>query len=80
MAIRHSSNIAYYQSLEGATTAELMYRAGHSSPTVAMRYQHASQERDQALADKLGALMRAASTEGSTDAALNVRHLRGSPS
>ncbi len=40
----------------GATTAELMYRAGHKSPTAALRYQHAAQERDEVLADALGAL------------------------
>ncbi|MGH2930570.1 MAG: site-specific integrase, partial [Solirubrobacteraceae bacterium] len=30
----------------GATTAELMHRAGHSSPAAALRYQHASRDRD----------------------------------
>ena len=41
----------------GATTAELMYRAGHKSPTAALRYQHAAQDRDAVLADALGALL-----------------------
>jgi len=40
----------------GATTAELMYRAGHKSPVAALRYQHATQDRDAALADALGDL------------------------
>jgi integrase len=40
----------------GATTAELMYRAGHKSPAAALRYQHATQDRDDVLADALGAL------------------------
>ena len=40
----------------GATTADFMYRAGHKSPTAALRYQHAAQERDAVLADALGAL------------------------
>jgi integrase len=44
----------------GATVAELMLRLGHRTPTVAMRYQHATAERDQAIADKLDALMLAA--------------------
>ena len=39
---------------EGATTAELMHRAGHSSPIAAMRYQAAEAERDKALAKRLG--------------------------
>lgn len=38
----------------GATVAELMKRAGHSSPYAAMRYQHATMERDRQLADALG--------------------------
>jgi len=38
---------------EGATTAELMHRAGHSSPEMAMRYQHATRDRDRALAARL---------------------------
>ena len=39
----------------GATVAELMARLGHTTPNMAMRYQHATQERDAALAAKLGA-------------------------
>lgn len=38
----------------GATTRELMARAGHTSPTVAMKYQHAVRDRDRAIADALG--------------------------
>jgi integrase len=38
----------------GATTRELMARLGHTSPTVAMRYQHAVKERDRSIADALG--------------------------
>ena len=41
----------------GATVAELMQRLGHRTPTVAMRYQHATLERDQAIAERLGDLM-----------------------
>ena len=37
----------------GATTAELMRRAGHASPDAALRYQHATLERDSLLASKL---------------------------
>jgi integrase len=43
----------------GATTAELMQRAGHASPQAALRYQHATADRDQVLADALGALAKA---------------------
>lgn len=40
---------------QGATPAELMYRGGHSSLEVAMRYQHATHERDRSLAERLSA-------------------------
>jgi integrase len=41
----------------GATTAELMHRAGHASASAALRYQHATQDRDRVLADALEALV-----------------------
>jgi integrase len=44
----------------GATTAELMHRAGHSSVSAALRYQHATQDRDRVLADALESLVRPA--------------------
>jgi hypothetical protein len=40
----------------GATTAELMHRGGHASPTAALRYQHATEDRDRALADAMARL------------------------
>lgn len=42
----------------GATTVELMQRAGHSSSVAAMRYQHATKDRDRVIAQALGALAR----------------------
>jgi hypothetical protein len=33
-----------------------MHRAGHASPSAAVRYQHATAERDAAIAQKLGEL------------------------
>jgi hypothetical protein len=36
-----------------------MSRLGHATPAMALRYQHATAERDSAIADHLGALMRA---------------------
>ena len=38
---------------QGATPAELMHRLGHSSVTAAMRYQHATIERDRAVSDAM---------------------------
>lgn len=40
----------------GATTAELMHRGGHKSHAAAIRYQHATKERDAALADAMSDL------------------------
>jgi integrase len=40
----------------GATLAELMARIGHSTPQAAMRYQHAAQGRDKAIAEALSKL------------------------
>ena len=42
----------------GATTAELMHRAGHASPDAALRYQHATRHRDQVIAKALNRLGR----------------------
>jgi len=41
----------------GATVAELQARAGHSTPHMALKYQHAASERDRALADALSKMM-----------------------
>jgi integrase len=40
----------------GATTKELMSRLGHASPQAAMVYQHAAEERDRLIADRLAAM------------------------
>ncbi len=40
----------------GATLAEVMRRAGHSSAAAAMRYQHAADHRDADIASRLSAL------------------------
>lgn len=41
----------------GATTAELMHRAGYSSTPAALRYQHATQDRDRSLSNALESLI-----------------------
>ncbi|WP_226437712.1 tyrosine-type recombinase/integrase [Rhodococcus yananensis] len=40
----------------GATTAELMSRLGHTTPAMAMRYQHAAAGRDAQIAERLSRL------------------------
>lgn len=41
----------------GASTRELMSRLGHTSPAAALRYQHATAERDRAIADRMDDLI-----------------------
>jgi integrase len=52
--LRHSG--LTWSAATGATTAELTRRGGHASPRAALRYQHATQDRDRALADALADL------------------------
>jgi integrase len=56
--LRHSG--LTWSAATGATLAELMHRAGHKSPVAALRYQHATSDRDRALADALSELGRKA--------------------
>jgi integrase len=51
---RHTGAVLAAQT--GATLAELMVRLGHSTPQAAMRYQHAAQGRDKAIAEALSKL------------------------
>jgi integrase len=50
--LRHTGGTLAAQT--GATTKELMARLGHSSPRAAMRYQHATRDRDKKIATGLG--------------------------
>ena len=52
--LRHSG--LTWSAATDATVAELQRRAGHASPAVGMRYQHATDDRDRALADALAGL------------------------
>ena len=52
--LRHTG--AVLAASTGATLAELMARLGHSTPSAAMRYQHAAQDRDRVIADALSEL------------------------
>lgn len=53
--LRHTGAVLAAQT--GATLAELMGRLGHSTPGAALRYQHAAQDRDMAIAKALSALV-----------------------
>ena len=52
--LRHSG--LTWSAATGASIAELMRRAGHASQSAALRYQHATDDRDRALAAALAAL------------------------
>lgn len=51
--LRHTGLTRYAQ--QGATLAELLHRGGHTDVSVALRYQHATAERDRALTARLNA-------------------------
>lgn len=53
--LRHTS--ATLAAQQGATVAELMARIGHTTPSMAMRYQHAAQTRDAEIAARLSSLV-----------------------
>jgi integrase len=53
--LRHVANTLTAAS--GASTRELMHRMGHASPAAALRYQHATRDRDAAIAAALGQLL-----------------------
>lgn len=52
--LRHSG--LTWAAATGATAKELMRRGGHASPAAALRYQHATDDRDRVLADALADL------------------------
>ena len=54
---RHSG--LTWSAATGATTAEIMRRAGHKSAAAAMRYQHATSDRDAVLAAALSKMAEA---------------------
>jgi len=53
--LRHVANTL--TAATGASTRELMHRMGHASPAAALRYQHATRDRDAAIAAALGRLV-----------------------
>ncbi|MHB8458400.1 MAG: tyrosine-type recombinase/integrase [Acidimicrobiales bacterium] len=56
--LRHFAGTTAAQT--GATTREIMARLGHSTPRAALIYQHATAERDHAIADGLDAIIQRA--------------------
>jgi integrase len=58
--LRHSG--AVLAAGAGASLAELMARLGHSTPAAAMRYQHAAEGRDHAVAEAMSKLLETGGT------------------
>jgi integrase len=58
--LRHCGAVLAAQS--GATTAELMHRLGHTTPQMALRYQHVAEGRDAEIAERLSKLAGSGST------------------
>ncbi len=56
--LRHSGNT--WAAATGASTRELMARMGHASPRAALIYQHATEDRDRAIAAALSSLVESA--------------------
>lgn len=52
--LRHSG--LTWAAASGASVAELMRRGGHANPRAALRYQHATEDRDRAVAEALASL------------------------
>jgi integrase len=59
--LRHTGNTL--AAAAGASTKELMARMGHASPRAALIYQHATRERDAAIAAALSDVITASAPE-----------------
>lgn len=64
--LRHTGNTL--AAATGASLRELMVRMGHASPQAALRYQHATRDRDAAIAQALSSLVEQARTPTSSAA------------
>lgn len=69
--LRHAGATLFAQT--GATTRELMDHVGHSTPGAAMRYQHASAARMEALASRLDELVPSDLAATGTDNVVPIR-------
>ena len=63
--LRHVGAVLAAQS--GATTAELMHRLGHTTPEMALRYQHVAEGRDAEIAARLSKLATSAPSSKGTE-------------
>lgn len=78
--LRHAGNT--WAAATGASTKELMARMGHANAAAALRYQHATADRDQAIAQALSDLARPAEVvpiARGVSGARDKRAMTGSP-
>ncbi len=73
--LRHTGNTM--AAGQGASLRELMERMGHSSARAALIYQHATQERDEAIASGMGKLLRQARRKARTAGGADTEILSG---
>jgi integrase len=69
--LRHAG--ATWLAISGATTRELMARVGHASPAAALRYQHATEDRDTALANAFSEMVKTPSVASISDRPRDIR-------
>jgi integrase len=62
--------------MPGVTTKELMARIGHASPRAALIYQHATEERDRAIADFLDARIAESKVSRTTESGASITAIR----
>jgi len=79
--LRHSG--LTWAAAVGASVRELMARGGHATPAMALRYQHAVEDRDRAVAEAMAGLVRpapvvtlSAAAQSGGGSAAHPRHTR----
>ena len=72
--LRHTGNTL--AAATGASTRELMVRMGHASPQAALIYQHATADRDRAIAEALSGLAEKAAAVVPISASEDLGHVR----
>jgi integrase len=72
--LRHTGNTM--AAATGASLRELMERMGHSSPRAALIYQHATRERDEAIAAAMGEVFASSRRKGTTKSRSGTQRAR----
>jgi integrase len=72
--LRHTGNTM--AAATGASLRELMERMGHSSPRAALIYQHATRERDEAIAAAMGQVFASSRRKGTTKSRSGTQRAR----